>query len=80
VNNYENLKDPWGHQYQYLNFDIVPSSQWRKDITLNPLNTDYDLWSNGKDGQYNENLSNSKSHDDIIRAHDGSYVGLAKNY
>ena len=45
-----NMSDPWGNPYQYSNFNIVPSNEWRKDKNLKPLNTDYDLWSNGKDG------------------------------
>ncbi len=74
------MLDPWGNPYQYINFDITPSSEWRKDHNLHPLNTDYDLGSMGEDGQSHANLSNPTSYDDIIRANDGQYVGRASEY
>jgi general secretion pathway protein G len=52
----------------------------RKDRSLVPLNTDYDLYSMGKDGQTQAPLTSSVSDDDVIRANDGGYVGLAEQY
>ena len=75
-----NLLDPWGNPYQYSNFNIVPSNEWRKDANLKPLNLDYDLWSNGKDGLTAKQLLQQVSYDDIIRANDGAYIGLATGY
>ena len=75
-----NLLDPWGNPYQYSNFNIVPSNLWRKDNNLKPLNFDYDLWSNGKDGLTAKQLSQKVSYDDIIRANDGAYIGLAREF
>ena len=72
--------DPWGNPYRYSNFDIVPEQQWRKDKNLHPLNVDYDLWSMGKDGLTHKNLTAAVSFDDIVRANDGAYIGLAKEY
>jgi general secretion pathway protein G len=74
------MLDPWGNPYQYMNFDITPASEWRKDRNLHPLNTDFDLCSMGEDGQSHKNLSNPESYDDIIRANDGQYVGRASEY
>lgn len=52
----------------------------RKDRFLHPINSDYDLYSMGKDGESVEPLTARKSHDDIIRANDGSFVGLAVEF
>ncbi len=52
----------------------------RKDRFLHPINSDYDLYSMGKDGESVEPLTARKSHDDIIRANDGSFVGLAAEF
>ena len=57
-----------------------PPSQPRKDRFLHPINSDYDLYSMGKDGQSMEPLTAQKSHDDVIRANDGSFVGLAVEF
>jgi len=75
-----NLLDPWGRAYQYANYDLVPPGNRRKDRFLVPLNTTYDLYSMGKDGQSRPPITASASQDDIIRANDGGYVGLASNY
>ena len=75
-----NVADPWGNQYRYTNFANTEKTEWRKDRNLHPINTDYDLWSMGRDGKTHKTLTASVSHDDIIRASDGSYVGIAENY
>jgi len=74
--------DPWGRAYEYLN---IPASgpgkgALRKDGKLNPLNTDFDLYSKGKDGDSKGPLSAKASHDDIIRANNGAFIGLGEDY
>jgi general secretion pathway protein G len=72
--------DPWGNPYQYLNFALGPVGQQRKDHALVPINTDFDLYSKGKDGASHPPLTASASRDDIVRANDGQYIGLASGY
>jgi len=85
------LQDPWGHTYQYLNITTVKgkylnittvkgNGQVRKDHNLVPLNTDYDLYSMGKDGKSVSPLTAKASRDDIVRANNGAFVGLASDY
>jgi general secretion pathway protein G len=52
----------------------------REDKNLHPLNSDLDLYSIGPDGKTNLPLTAKASHDDIIRANDGGYFGVASNY
>jgi general secretion pathway protein G len=74
--------DPWGRPYQFLNIiDGNPkTSLLRKDGALNPINTDYDLYSLGADGESQPPLSAGKSQDDIVRANNGAFVGLGSDY
>ena len=73
--------DPWGNAYVYLNISTVTGNwQLRKDRNLVPINTDYDLYSRGKDGASVAPLTAKKSHDDIVRANNGGYIGLAQDY
>ena len=52
----------------------------RKDRFGVVLNTDFDLYSMGKDRLSSDSLSTPSSHDDILRANDGAFVGLASNF
>ena len=52
----------------------------RKDRFLVPINSCYDLYSMGKDGQSVPPLTAKASWDDIVRANDGAFVGLAWQY
>ena len=75
--------DPWGRPYQYLKLSPKGKGgvgQARKDRFLVPLNSDYDLYSMGKDGATQAPLNAKVSHDDVIRANDGSFIGLAARY
>jgi general secretion pathway protein G len=74
------LRDPWGNSYVYLNFTTTPAGQRRKDHNLVPLNSTFDLYSKGKDGESQPPLTATASRDDIVRANDGNYVGLASRY
>lgn len=76
--------DPWGHPYQYVNISDddkknADKQQSRRDRNQKPINTYYDLWSNGADGEYQKQVNGQKSRDDIIRAWDGLFVGLGKD-
>lgn len=79
-----NLIDPWGNPYQYLVILGKKKSEvqgmWRKDRFLVPINSDYDLYSTGKDGESIPPLTAQPSWDDIVRANDGSFIGLAHKY
>ena len=78
----DGLLDPWGNPYEYLNIVDAnpPRGKMRKDRFLVPVNSDYDLFSRGKDGQTRKPFQNPKSRDDIVRANDGEYVGLAEYF
>ncbi len=52
----------------------------RKDRFLVPINCDFDLYSVGPDGESKIPLTAKQSHDDIIRAGDGAYVGVASDF
>jgi len=78
-----NLLDPWGHSYQYLKIEgvnIKGNGQVRKDKNLIPINSDFDLYSMGPDGQSVGPITAAQSQDDIIRANNGGYFGVASNY
>jgi general secretion pathway protein G len=80
------LMDPWGNLYRYLNFHIEgggggpPPGGARKDRFLVPINSTYDLYSVGKDGKSVAALTAKASKDDIVRANDGGFIGLAVKY
>ena len=78
---YNGKLDPWGRAYEYINLvSSTGNGQARKDKKLAPLNSDFDLYSVGPDGETNSQLSNSKSRDDIVRARDGRFIGLAEEF
>ena len=72
--------DPWGNPYEYIRIQGVDKVKCRKDKNLHPINSDYDLYSRGADGDSNLPLTAAASHDDVIRANNGAFVGLAKDY
>jgi general secretion pathway protein G len=75
------MKDPWGNPYQYVSHDDNSTrGQWRKDHNIVPVNSDYDLWSNGKDGLSSPPLTTQFSRDDIVRANNGRFIGLASEF
>lgn len=74
------LKDPWGNQYVYQDLAATAPGLWRKDRNLIPLNSTFDLYSKGKDGLSLPPLTAAASKDDIVRAGDGNYIGLASGY
>ncbi len=78
----ENKKlDPWGRPYEYLNLRGKGGNGGaRRDKNLNPLNSDFDLYSRGKDGKTKLPISQKDSLDDVLRANDGRFVNLASKY
>ena len=76
------ILDPWGRPYQYLKIanNTKGKGKLRKDRFLVPLNSDYDLYSMGEDGQSRPALTAKASRDDIVRANDGGFFGLASEY
>jgi general secretion pathway protein G len=75
--------DPWGNPYQYLNIqdaDKKSKGKMRKDQFLVPVNSDYDLFSMGSDGQSVAPFTAKHSLDDIVRANNGGFVGLASDF
>ncbi len=87
-----NFLDYWGNPYEYLKISCggpgkgkgkgkckAPAGT-RKDHFLVPLNSDYDLYSKGADGDSQAPLTAKASWDDIVRANDGAFLGLASEY
>lgn len=74
------LADPWGNPYRYTDLTGPGNGAARKDRKLNPLNSDFDLFSMGKNGTFKPQISNRESLDDVIRASDGAFVDLASKY
>ncbi|MGH7656714.1 MAG: prepilin-type N-terminal cleavage/methylation domain-containing protein [Gemmatimonadales bacterium] len=73
------MRDPWGRPYRYelhSATEVVP----RSDKFVHAINTDYDLFSTGADGNAAALLTDPASTDDIIRAGDGTFIGLAREY
>lgn len=75
-----NPLDPWGNPYVYYPVDSVPMGKLRKDKSLVPVNSDYDLYSMGADGKSQAPFTAKASQDDIVRANNGAFTGLAQNY
>jgi general secretion pathway protein G len=74
------MRDPWGNPYRYLAVAGADRGQLRKDRNLVPINTDFDLYSAGRDGDTRPPLTAKPSRDDIVRANNGSFLGLAEEY
>jgi general secretion pathway protein G len=73
--------DPWGHPYVYTDLSATKGKgKARKDGRLNPINADFDLYSMGEDGKSSTPLTARTSWDDIIRARDGAFIGLATDF
>lgn len=74
-------KDPWGNSYYYTNIATATNkSSVRKDKNLTPVNSDYDLYSAGKDKKTSLPFTAKASYDDIVRCNNGSFIGLAVDY
>lgn len=77
------LKDPWGNPYQYYKIEGRTKNdvgKMRKDRNMVPVNSDFDLYSKGKDGQSKTPFAAKASRDDIVRANNGRFIGLVSDY
>ena len=73
--------DPWGRPYVYTDLSGKGGKgKARKDGKLNPINSDFDLYSIGEDGRTTTPLRAPQSKDDVIRARDGAFLGLAAEF
>ena len=75
---YAGTADPWGRPYVYT--IITNPGVARRDKKLAPINSDYDLYTVGKDGVTHNSLGHADSRDDVLRARDGRFVGLAEEF
>ena len=77
-------EDPWGAAYEYLKIEGTTvngiKGKQRKDKNQNPLNSDFDLYSRGKDGKTKLPLTTKDARDDIVRAGNGGFVGIAEDH
>lgn len=75
--------DPWGQPYVYFRFPAGSKHNVkgaRADKNLRPVNSSFDLYSIGEDGDTSLNFTAKKARDDIVRAADGAYFGRAEGY
>lgn len=59
---------------------LPPPGRPRRDRFFKPISTDYDLYSSGPDGISQISLEARNSQDDVIRALNGQYFGLAERF
>ena len=74
----------WENPYEYLKIDSESQkgkgkAKPRKDQFGDSINSDFDLYSVGRDGQSKDSIQDEKSLDDIIRSRNGGYIGLVTN-
>lgn len=82
-----NMLDPYGRPYQYHPSTYIDEEGNIKDSTTRrkaadniPVNTDFDLFSMGRDGESAETFTEGISSDDIVRANNGMFIGLVSAY
>jgi general secretion pathway protein G len=75
---FDDSRDPWGNGYRYVN--ILNGGAPRTDHVAAAVNSDYDLYSLGGDSASAAALTATESQDDIVRASDGAFIGLASDY
>jgi len=78
--NLDKVLDPWGNPYVYAN--IIKGDAGRRSIATEMANTDFDLYSHGMDSQTDltADFDGTTNKDDIVRAGEGAYVGLGRNF
>jgi len=75
--------DPWDSTYQFLRIAGAGPGirgRVRKDKNLVPVNSDFDLYSMGPDGESRPPFTARASRDDIVRCGNGAYFGIADEY
>ncbi len=60
--------------------EVTVNTVRRRDRYMFPLNTDYDLFSLGPNRSTAVSLGQALAQDDVIRANDGGFFGLASEY
>jgi general secretion pathway protein G len=79
--NRHTMIDPWGQPYVYNKFPPgPPPGSARVDKFGIPVNLQFDLYSQGKDGSTAVGFSAAVAQDDVVRGNDGGYIGLAKTF
>lgn len=78
------MMDPWGRPYVYYPFPgsthgKAPPPGARRDRFLVPINSQFDLYSQGKDGASVPPLSGPGA-DDVVRGNDGGFIGLGSRF
>jgi general secretion pathway protein G len=77
----DGMLDPWGRPYIYLKLGGPSTAGMaRKNKNLVPINSEFDLYSQGKDGVSLPPLTAKPSLDDVVLANDGGFAGLASDY
>ena len=80
----DQITDPWGRPYRYLRIDggTTPglNGKRRRDKNANPVNSDFDLYSMGRDGLTVAQFNGKKARDDIVRANNGNYCDIAEKH
>lgn len=71
------MLDPWGKAYEYKRY---VNSEMRSIGAGIELNSDFDLYSKGKDGLTDLSIEDPASTDDICRLRDGTYVGTSESF
>jgi general secretion pathway protein G len=77
----DQTRDPWGRPYVYFKFPpgpVPPSA--RRDRFLIPINSSFDLYSQGSDGASVPPLTPPVSQDDVVRGNDGGFIGLGRKF
>jgi general secretion pathway protein G len=81
---FDTMRDPWGNPYQYLKIfessDPNVGGKQRKDHSLVPVNSDYDLFSMGADGATQPPFTSASSRDDLVRASNGGFIGSVSEF
>jgi general secretion pathway protein G len=78
---FDTKRDAWGQGYEYLNLRTLKGNgKARKDKSLKPLNSDFDLYSVGPDGVTAPSLTAKAARDDVVRARDGRFIGTAAEF
>lgn len=72
-------KDPWGNDYGYYNIIRNGTGGARTDH-VQTLNSDFDLYCVGANGQTDEYIGDPRAQDDILRAGDGGFMGMGNAY
>lgn len=74
--------DPWGTPYQYLRIaggknNVTDKQRKYKNLKIN---TDYDLYTMGPDGETASPLTAATSRDDILRGRNGRFIGYVTDF